>query len=90
MKRVIVYLGMMVLCVCARGHLNHVQFATVEEAGGRLVVRYRMSADMFQSNLDVLIKSGAMGQEVLRLPIDLMIQKYFSTHLMVERRRRRR
>lgn len=86
MERVMAFVGVMLLCVGARGHLNHVQFATVEEVDGRLVVRYRMSADMFQSNLDVLIKSGAMGQEVLRLPIEQMIQKYFATHLMVDKK----
>jgi hypothetical protein len=74
-----------VSCCAAHAHLNHVQFAAVDEASGNLRVRYRMSADMFMTNLDVEIKAGRLTESVRQLPVNEIIALYFKTHLLLER-----
>lgn len=83
MSRVALSAALLLPCCSALAHLNHVQFATVEERGGRMVVRYRMSADMFMSNLEAGVKAGVIAPKVSRLPIDQMIALYFKQHLLV-------
>lgn len=83
MNRVFI-LALGLLCANACAHLNHIQFAAIEEAGGMLRVRYRMSADMFMSNLDADIKSGRLNESVKQQPIDQILRQYFKTHLLLE------
>ena len=83
MKRVCV-LTLSLLCANVRAHLNHVQFAAIEEVDGKLRVRYRMSADMFMSNLDADIKRGRLIESIKQRPIDDIIREYFKTHLLLE------
>ena len=68
----------------AQAHLNHIQFAAVDETGGKVRIRYRMSADMFMSNLDADIKIGRMNESIKQSPIDQIIRAYFKTHLLLE------
>jgi len=75
---------MLVVPLAAHAHLNHVQFAAIEESGGKLHVRYRMSADMFMTTLDLDIKGGRIDASVKSLPVDQIIARYFATHLQLE------
>ena len=80
----LVIIATVVLCANVSAHLNHIQFAAIDEAHGKLHVRYRMSADMFMSNVDADIKAGRLTESVKQRPISDIIQSYFRTHLLLE------
>jgi hypothetical protein len=83
MKYVVAVLGLLFM-LSSHAHLNHVQFAAIEEVDGQLRVRYRMSADMFMTNLDVEIKSGRLPESIKQLPLNEIIARYFQAHLLLE------
>src|SRR5438045_3964807 len=83
MRRIV--LGLLLVCACGvQAHLNHIQFAAIDEIDGKLRVRYRMSADMFMSNLDLEIAAGRMDASIKQLPIERIVAAYFQTHLRLE------
>ncbi len=84
LKRALLLFALVFLSARVDAHLNHVQFATVDEVDGALRVRYRMSADMFMSNLEVEIKSGRLGESIKQRPLDEIIRQYFKSHLAIE------
>ncbi len=83
MKRSLLFASILI-CASAFAHLNHIQFAAVDEIDGHMRIRYRMSADMFMSNLDADIKSGRLSESIKQKPIDQIIRAYFQTHLLLE------
>ncbi|HLX62234.1 MAG TPA: hypothetical protein VKX17_13220 [Planctomycetota bacterium] len=84
MNRAACIFALCLLSLQALAHLNHNQFAAVDEVDGKLLVRYRMSADMFMSNLEIEIKAGHIDAAIKLLPINEIIARYFKTHLRLD------
>jgi hypothetical protein len=84
MHRAIIAVVLCLLSIPARAHLNHIQFASIDESAGKLRVQYRMSADMFMSNLELEIKSGRFDASIKQLPVNEIIARYFQKHLQLE------
>src|SRR4051812_28760116 len=84
MKRWALPLALAFWSLTCAAHLNHVQFAAVEEINGQMRIRFRFSADMFMSNLEADIKAGRMDASAKNAAVSDLIARYTKGHLQLE------